>query len=608
MRQLAGSVLAQILDTPVKHPPARCAGARRDAAAAARGDHAAAQHRAVLQPGLLALPRGELAAAHRGHGRRDGRALHRAAGQARAGARPRLRGAPAARPCRPCCLCCLVHIRRGPALAQGAARPVTGSGSLATAAGRAQGPRRRAHGGPDGRRARAQPAVPVRRRSPPHRLLPAALSVERRRPRGRGVSTCRVAGGCACAGRGCGGGALAAGMRAHVLPVSACSVWCGRTAAAPHIRLVACPLPRAALPRVKRPGIFGNRENRRARAQVPGARGARAGPGGHRPLQPDRAAGARPGGPARLPGGAPGARPRPCGPLPGARHAERAPARLQPLNPNLYLTLCWPCDQSKLEPAAWASRLPGAGKEVLGVCTTSGNRRARLLRRAARAQGALAPLCRQALLELGLSNRVWLGPDTRRSAQVRVVASLPCYTAGNVDAQRGSGVFGRSIAGLRALNAAGYGAPGGDLALDLVYNPSGPFLAPDQAQLEVRGRCAGRALREGGSKPYALHPRAAPSQSCSQSAAGARTGARGGRPARRTGPGAGPDRAGAGRRRSGRGSRRALPVSARGAAGAGGVPRGAARGVRHRVQRPAVPEQHADQALCGLPAAPRPAA
>ncbi len=44
---------------------------------------------------------------------------------------------------------------------------------------------------------------------------------------------------------------MAAGMRAHVLPVSACSVWCGRTAAAPHIRLVARPPARAALPRVK---------------------------------------------------------------------------------------------------------------------------------------------------------------------------------------------------------------------------------------------------------------------------------------------------------------------------------------------------------------------
>ena len=68
------------------------------------------------------------------------------------------------------------------------------------------------------------------------------------------------------------------------------------------------------------------------------------------------------------------------------------------------------------------------------------------------------------------------------------MASLPCYTPGTVDAQRGAGVFGRSIAGLQALNAVGYGRPGSGLELDLVYNPGGPFLAPDQATLEVGPR------------------------------------------------------------------------------------------------------------------------
>ncbi|EIE21430.1 Fe-S oxidoreductase [Coccomyxa subellipsoidea C-169] len=68
--------------------------------------------------------------------------------------------------------------------------------------------------------------------------------------------------------------------------------------------------------------------------------------------------------------------------------------------------------------------------------------------------------------------------------QVRVVASMPCYSEGNVDEQRGRGVFERSIAGLRALNAAGYGIPGSSLTLDLVYNPNGAFLAPPQQQLQ----------------------------------------------------------------------------------------------------------------------------
>lgn len=57
--------------------------------------------------------------------------------------------------------------------------------------------------------------------------------------------------------------------------------------------------------------------------------------------------------------------------------------------------------------------------------------------------------------------------------QVRVVASLPCYTPSTVDAQRGFGVFERSIGALRRLNAVGYGVGGSGLSLDLVYNPSG---------------------------------------------------------------------------------------------------------------------------------------
>ena len=64
------------------------------------------------------------------------------------------------------------------------------------------------------------------------------------------------------------------------------------------------------------------------------------------------------------------------------------------------------------------------------------------------------------------------------------MASLPCYSAANVDAQRGRGVFDRSIRGLQLLNAAGYGVEGSGLKLDLVYNPGGAFLAPPQADLE----------------------------------------------------------------------------------------------------------------------------
>lgn len=68
---------------------------------------------------------------------------------------------------------------------------------------------------------------------------------------------------------------------------------------------------------------------------------------------------------------------------------------------------------------------------------------------------------------------------------VTVVASLPCYLEDNVDRQRGQGVFERSIAGLRQLNALGYGREGSGLELNLVFNPQGPSLPPPQAPLEA---------------------------------------------------------------------------------------------------------------------------
>ncbi|KAI8473540.1 MAG: hypothetical protein J3K34DRAFT_410426 [Monoraphidium minutum] len=75
-------------------------------------------------------------------------------------------------------------------------------------------------------------------------------------------------------------------------------------------------------------------------------------------------------------------------------------------------------------------------------------------------------------------------PAFLASHKVKVVASLPCYSPSNVDAQRGAGVFERSILGLKLLNAAGYGAEGSGLELDLVYNPGGAFLAPGADKLE----------------------------------------------------------------------------------------------------------------------------
>ncbi len=71
-----------------------------------------------------------------------------------------------------------------------------------------------------------------------------------------------------------------------------------------------------------------------------------------------------------------------------------------------------------------------------------------------------------------------------KALAVHVVASLPCYSKDNVEKQRGHGVFGKSIAALTLFNSLGYGKGDKSLKLDLVYNPTGPFLPPAQEKLE----------------------------------------------------------------------------------------------------------------------------
>ncbi len=76
-------------------------------------------------------------------------------------------------------------------------------------------------------------------------------------------------------------------------------------------------------------------------------------------------------------------------------------------------------------------------------------------------------------------------PELFRENRVSLIASLPCYTRDNVDAQRGKGVFDRSIEALRMLNATGYGKDGCPLQLNLVFNPGGPSLPGAQQALEA---------------------------------------------------------------------------------------------------------------------------
>lgn len=72
--------------------------------------------------------------------------------------------------------------------------------------------------------------------------------------------------------------------------------------------------------------------------------------------------------------------------------------------------------------------------------------------------------------------------------QVEVIASLPYYRASQTDAQRGEGVFDKSIEALRLLNKLGYGKPDSGLLLNLVYNPVGAYLPPKQQAIEAQFR------------------------------------------------------------------------------------------------------------------------
>ena len=75
-------------------------------------------------------------------------------------------------------------------------------------------------------------------------------------------------------------------------------------------------------------------------------------------------------------------------------------------------------------------------------------------------------------------------PEFFKFHNVEVISSLPFYTRDRTDRQRGNGVFEDSIKALQMLNIAGYGMPGTDLTINLVYNPAGAFLPPDQTVLE----------------------------------------------------------------------------------------------------------------------------
>jgi radical SAM/Cys-rich protein len=106
-----------------------------------------------------------------------------------------------------------------------------------------------------------------------------------------------------------------------------------------------------------------------------------------------------------------------------------------------------------------------------------------------------AALGRHVMVRHNLTVQLDGHPHTRESKEylpaffarhrVEVISSLPYYQEYFTDAQRGAGVFAKSVEAMRRLNAVGYGADWSGLVLNLVYNPVGPYLPAPQAALEA---------------------------------------------------------------------------------------------------------------------------
>lgn len=93
-------------------------------------------------------------------------------------------------------------------------------------------------------------------------------------------------------------------------------------------------------------------------------------------------------------------------------------------------------------------------------------------------------IVRSNLTILRANKKYYSLPGFFKKHNIHVVSSMPHWTKGKTDKQRGSGVFDKSIKALQELNAIGYGMPNSHLKLDLVYNPSGAFLPGNQAAME----------------------------------------------------------------------------------------------------------------------------
>lgn len=165
-------------------------------------------------------------------------------------------------------------------------------------------------------------------------------------------------------------------------------------------------------------------------------------------------------------------------------HVEASPTRVEVMSKEVMEGCLKAIDSSRLCPTGVEADGASPGVAILKVDLTGGapemNPNFRWFVTELKERGChIISRCNLTILtEEGYE---WL-PEFYRENDVEVVASLPCYTKENTDAQRGRGTFERSIEGIGILNGLGYG--GGDRTLNLVYNPGGPYLPPLQVSLE----------------------------------------------------------------------------------------------------------------------------
>jgi len=141
--------------------------------------------------------------------------------------------------------------------------------------------------------------------------------------------------------------------------------------------------------------------------------------------------------------------------------------------------------ETMLEVLAYARRCHFDVIDITGGAPELNPHVAELAEQAAR----IAPrvMFRSNLSALNRSKRVAL-MQVLATNHIVVVASFPSLNATQTESQRGKGIFDISIEALQKLNQLGYGQADSGLELNLVSNPSGAFLPPDQAQTEERFR------------------------------------------------------------------------------------------------------------------------